>query len=220
MIKNECAFRRYLRAIEECPNELVDLNLGQTGKQPRQVSKLTADFGISNQWPINLRTGMEEMTSYLTRCQRYIPIDAEHLKGQGGSLFVFPGEKPIGVHITPWIYDEYLIGGGKEKERVKSVYSTGILLLTDGSLEGEGALEVCRRLADVVGNLSRWIFVQNIPTLLPRTRGWKYEQEPEDPKSMIAYKPRRPNNSLGDMIFRANPWLPTAKELSKTLLSN
>ena len=197
----------YLEAIRRCPDELVELGADQNS---RKVPRLTAEFGISDYWPIYLRHPRKEMLRFLIDCRRYGQVPSEKVEQKLGEVFACPGEKRVGIQVAPDINS--LDTSDEEKRLAKEHYDLGMVVFADEPLEGEDAVEPRRIMARAIGNIGRWISTQSISAMFPITRGEKYSRR-DIPEPLVIHRRGRKNDRLSSHVLRANPWLPTVEEL-------
>jgi len=144
----------YLKAIGECPDEEVEINIVNQGT--RKCNQLTAEFGVYDNWPILLKAGLEKVVQDLESAEKY------KFKGpynKGYEFYYIPGTVNLQVlQIT----EDHL-----------TKYKTSILLhhYQDKKIPG---ISWEKAIALVIEDLGQLIIQENIPTCMPRSVGWKY----------------------------------------------
>ncbi len=163
----------YLKAISECPDEIVELNR-------RKLHRLTVDFGVYDNWPILTNADYNKVVEDFKKNPKW------EYKGEGIShsnpqlisdaFDYIPGVIVMGMqNFVPRI-DSFGLSPKQEE-----FFNMGFCLHPYQPHTGNWQKIRVQAITDI----ANYLVGSNLPVCFPRSRGWKNRED----KSQIVYWP-------------------------------
>lgn len=188
----------YLEGIKNCSDETVEYN-------GRELSRLTLEWGVYDNFPILLRTNFERVKEFFDQNLSYKERGKHFDEPRPNSYYPFiylPGtvygrvtDRDIKLKEPP----EYMSRGKKEHFVRQREFNVGIML-HPYQAEGKEALIKGKRMENttweraltlVTSDIGRWALAENIPLCLPNSCGWKYHTD----------EPKRTRKQLSRIVY-------------------
>jgi hypothetical protein len=169
----------YLDAVRNCPDELV------TSTDGSQISLLSAEFGIYDNFPILLKVDAETMFSHLNSGNFNIFRRLVISNSNYWTANYIPGTVILQAwdcFISGWATWEQL--SKPDHDRQMSEFDFSIMLHSNQEKKIPEVSEK-RALAMVVYEIGDLALKNNIPLCLPKSRGWMHKND----YSRIVYFP-------------------------------
>lgn len=162
----------YLKAIRECPDEIVEIKDKYSQEGKTKTHKLTAELGIYDNWPIFLDGNWQDLEKMLRETEKF--GDAESLF-KNKCFGYLPGTITI-YHLTQ--FKGFLHKQGyrlneedkKHFERQKK-YNLALVVQPYQQKRIEGYYQ--KVMGDVIIELSNIFVKNNISFCFPHSIGWK-----------------------------------------------
>jgi len=177
----------YLKALTECPDEFVLLN-----GQNRPIQRLTADFGVYDNFPILLSADYDEVIKDLINSTSSTSLfsgqygfdhDSKMVKASEiNKIFLYvPGS--VKFQVYNWAAQDISCISLRD---VYSRFNMTLKLHTYSKKQVEG-LNWERVFANVITDIGRYAQKKEISLCFPSSRGWSAE---EDLSRIVFYKPK------------------------------
>ncbi len=178
----------YLKGLQQCPNDLVDF-VDCTG---RKISRLTAEFGIYDNFPIALEANFDKLMEVLKGSYDYIGIGKftrtrkETFKySHGGIFYTSPTTEII----------EKIFGLDKKKDLKKMIERLNTSLIINApynrgsdknasEIKKLSQVEEAREIANLVIDIAKISIDNKFPLCLLRSTGWNHK---EDYSRIVSY---------------------------------
>lgn len=163
--------REYLDGLKECPDE-----------------ELTDEFGISDNWPILMRTDLRSLFDFVNGSGRFTPreiLGTTHRFNHVDGVTVIQVFNHIGS-FSP-------TGTDTEKEQQRRFYDSTVMLHPYQVREDLHNPKYMRALANVVVEFGEYILREDVPSCFPRSVGHLYRGD----NSRRVYYPRH----VSEMLF-------------------
>jgi len=165
----------YLKAIKECPDEMIDYTALSGMKFKNH--KLTAEWGVYDNYSILLNANIKDVVRYLSESSKYFHQN-NYPNNIGAPRFHYiPGTVIIPIHSR----------GGDWNEKHYSIQIT-LHPYQDKKIEN---ISFTRAIAMVIDDIGQFILKENISACIPTSRGWKYLDE-KDPSRIVVHEPVGP----------------------------
>lgn len=183
----------YLQAIRECSDEFVLEVINEELKKhlppeskPRQIHKLTAEWGIYDNWPIFLNAHFDEVFRQLEKSGNYQLQETTGTSFQTKHMFNYiPGT--VLLQVFNWIPPFFVFGSKEDKQKQQRDYNMTIMLHPYQKRK-IGQVHDIRALANVVDDIGKLIIREVLPACMPYTIGWNYLSDNDYPR-IVYYNP-------------------------------
>lgn len=176
----------YLESVKNCPDDFIEHN-------GRLIHKLTAEYGVYDNWPIFLYGNFESFVNYLTlgHYTKHKDLFSSDSHRKKYSFFYNPGTVqllvmdyiPLGEATGSG--DSDMAGEVKEHfENQKENFNIGIMIHPYQENEIERVNEI-RALAIVIDEIGRYSQKNNMKLCFPHSMGWNHQSD----YSRIVYYP-------------------------------
>ncbi len=159
----------YLRAIEECPDEMVKLTSGLSSG--RTVHRLTADFGVYDNWPILTNADYRKVVEDLRKSGKWISPEEGKCDGDRHRYWFHYAPGTMVIQLQNWI-PSIDCNRGLHGEEQRKLFNMGFCLHPYQEKKYEG---VSRYEAQIraIKDIAEYLKSNNFPFCFPKSRGWK-----------------------------------------------
>lgn len=179
----------YLKALEECPDEYVEIDSTNGTDTPtkRSIHKLTAEFGVYDNWPIFLNADFKNAVDHLTNSD-YTMIDTF---GEGEIIkhimHYIPGTVELRImnFFPSGLATGYISEEGKEHfQRQEANFTMGLILHPYQKKKIKDISET-KAMTLVIKDISAYAKKEGTALCFPNSIGWNHSRD----YSRIVYYP-------------------------------
>ena len=157
----------YLTALKNCPNNKV---LHKVRDNEIEISKLTAELGIYDNWPIFFKEEFNKINNYLKESDKFkLEYIKEHKDGPFSYYSYIPGT--VNAQVLGWIPEAFCGGTEQDKAKQAKEYCSAITLHWQQIKEMKN-VDPARALATAASDILKYAQKNKMNICLPKSRGW------------------------------------------------
>jgi len=169
----------YLKAIKECPDEMVRYTVQGF---PHTRHRLSADFGINSNFSIHLKVDYLGLNKYMNKCGDYKLLETHKIQVEEEDEPQLFSTKSGAITIPIMFLDSWLRSGED--------YTVSINLQPFHKKKIDN-IPWIRAMANAIYDFGQFILEENIPASFPDSIGWRYS-DLHDYSMIVVHEPVGP----------------------------